>query len=294
MIGELVEGLLQENSSQVIQGKDCLILPIEHLGIEMLTTDWKDIFPVKINRVSKHIAPTHYIKIQIGNGRSVIVTPEHPFFSIKDGKIITKRADEVAVGDWAPVPLSAPIEGERQFFGINAKKLHNSRAIRHILVPEGNCEEFFKIVGYLAAEGSKERNRGKLIGINFTNKDPILLGDFSSCMKELFGLDPYEQERKDHHDARWMLRYVSTELAEFFRKTCPGLLELADKKELPQVVMRGEKRNIAAMLRCLFEGDGLIKMRAVQGGLRLKQREIGQPGAGSAAALCHPEQSNPP
>ena len=261
VIGDLVEGLMEENPSQVIQGKDCLILPIDHLGLEMLTTDWKEVFPVKINRISKHIAPSHYIRIQLGNGRHVVVTPEHPFFCIKDGKIITKRADEVAVDDWAPVPLVAPIEGERQFFSINKEKLYNSRAIQHILVPDGNCEEFFKIVGYLAAEGSKERNRGKLIGINFTNKDPILLRDFSCCMKELFGLDPYKQERKDHHDARWMLRYISTELAEFFRKTCPGLLELADKKELPQIVMRGEKKNVASMLRCLFEGDGHVSKK---------------------------------
>ncbi len=261
VIGKLVEELLQQNSSQVIQGKDCLVLPIGHLGIEMLTTDWKDIFPIKINRISKHIAPSHYIKIQIGNGRSVIVTPEHPFFSINDGKIITKRADEVIEGDWTPVPLIAPIEGERQFFGVNTEKLYNSRALKHILIPKGNCEEFFKIVGYLAAEGSKERNRGKLIGINFTNKDPLLLEDFSQCMQYLFGIAPYKQERKDHHDARWMLRYISTELAEFFRKNCPGLLELAAKKELPQIVMRGEKRNVAAMLRCLFEGDGHVSKK---------------------------------
>jgi len=261
IIGELVEELLQKNGDQVIEGKDCLILPIGHLGIEMLTTDWKNIFPVKIDRVSKHIAPGHFIEIQLWNGRKVVVTPEHPFFCMREGKIGTKRADEVVQGDWAPIPLNVPIEGERQLFKIDEEKLHNSRAIQHIIVPEGNCEEFFKIVGYLASEGSKELNRGKLIGINFTNKDPILLEEFSYCMKELFGLDPYKQERKDHHDPRWMLRYTSTELASFFKRVCPGLLERANKKELPQVVMRGEKKNIATMLKCLFEGDGHVSKK---------------------------------
>ena len=268
VIGKFVDGLMDMHKDRVIEGKDCLILPIENLNVEMLTTDWERVYKTKINRVSKHIAASHFIKITLGNGRSITVTPEHPFFCIKNGKIITKRADEVGIDDWVPVPLKVPIEGNKQFFKIDKSQIYNKRSSQHILVPQSNCEEFFKIVGYMVSEGSKELNRGKLIGINFTNKDPILLQDFNNSMKSLFGLKPYKQARIDQYDIRWMLRYTSRELASFFEMVCPTLLEKANRKELPQVVMRAEKANISKMLRCMFEGDGHVskKLRTIRVG----------------------------
>ena len=171
-----------------------------------------------------------------------------------------------------------PIKGEKQFFVVNKEEIYNKRSAQHIIVPESNCEEFFKIVGYLVAEGSKEINRKKLIGINFTNKNEILLEDFSNSMKILFGLEPYKQAKIDKYGTRWMLRYISIELASFFKKICPTLLEKADKKELPQVVMRAENSNIAKMLRCMFEGDGHVskKLRTIRIGYATNSKRLAE------------------
>lgn len=278
VIGKFVDELMDIYKDKAIEGRNCLILPIENLNIEMLTTDWEHIHKTKINRVSKHIAPNHFIKITLGNGRSITVTPEHPFFCVKNGKIITKRADEVGVGDWAPVPLKVPIEGNKQFFIIDKSKVYSKRASQHIIIPQSNCEEFFKIVGYMVSEGSKELNRGKLIGVNFANKDPILLQDFSDSMKSLFGLRPYKQARVDEYGTRWMLRYISRELTSFFEIVCPTLLEKASRKELPQVVMRAESANVSKMLRCMFEGDGHVskKLRTIRIGYGTNSKRLAE------------------
>jgi len=129
-IGELVENLLEKNKDKVIQGKDCLILPTKDL--EVLTTDFKNIFKTKINRISKHKAFDKFIKIKFTNGREIIVTPEHPVFTTANEKIITKRADSIKIGDPIPIPLLMPIQGKKQTFNTN---IENKRAIQKIKIP---------------------------------------------------------------------------------------------------------------------------------------------------------------
>jgi len=272
-IGELVEELLKKNKDKIIQGKDCLILPINEINV--LTTDFKDIFKTKVDRISKHKAFDKFIKIKFSNGRSIIVTPEHPVFTVEDGKIITKRADSVKIGEDIPIPLNLPIDGQKQYFNT---KIENKRAIQHINIPKSNCKEIFKIAGYFIAEGSREINRKKLIGINFTNKDQRLLDDFENLMKFVFNLSPYKQARIDEHEVRYMYRYTSRELAEFLIKNMPEMMKTSGEKQIPQILMKGEKQNISQMLSAMFEGDGhvSIKKRTIRIGYSTKSRRLAE------------------
>ena len=260
-IGEFVEKLMEIHKGKTVKGKDCYILPTKKLDIEMLTTDWKKIFKTKIDRVSKHIATNKFIKIKCGNGRSITVTPEHPVFVMRNDAIITKRADSITKGDWIPVPLNLPIKGKDQTFDILPEKMYNSRSLQHIKVPVQNGPEIFKTIGYLVSEGSRELNRKKFIGVNFTNKNPTVLADFEECMNNIFGLKPYKQARIDEHDTRWSLRYISKELADFMETVFPEVLLSSNQKKIPQVIMRGKKKNISKMLACLFEGDGHVSLK---------------------------------
>jgi replicative DNA helicase Mcm len=272
-IGELVEELLEKNKEKTIQGKDCLILPTNDL--EVLTTDFKNIFKTKVDRISKHKAFDKFIKIKFSNGRSITVTPEHPVFTSENGKIITKRADSMEIGNSVPIPLITPIDGKRQEFTHIAE---NKRAIHHIKIPEKNCKEIFKIAGYFISEGSREINRKKIIGINFTNKDQRLLNDFDNCMDLIFNIDSYKQPRIDDHDLRYMYRYISTELANFFKINMPEMMKTSGEKQIPQILMKGEKQNIAVMLSAMFEGDGhvSVKERTIRIGYSTKSRRLAE------------------
>ena len=272
-IGELVEELLSQNKEEIIQGKDCLILPSSNL--EVFTTDFNKIYKTKVSRISKHKAFDKFIKIKFSNGREITVTPEHPVFCAENGKIIAKRADSIKIEDDVPIPLTIPIEGKEQYFNY---KVENKRAVQHIKIPEKNSEEIFKIIGYLISEGSREINRKKLIGINFTNKDQRLLDDFEKCMNYKFGIKPYKQARIDENGTRYMYRYISTELSEFFKQNFPEILKLSGEKQIPQILMRGRKEDIAKMLSALFEGDGYvsIKKRTIRIGYSTKSRRLAE------------------
>ncbi len=257
-IGDFVEQKFEKHPDKIIQGKDCLILEPDVVQEKVFSTDWDKIAPVKIDRVSKHISTKKMIQISVTNGRKIKVTPEHPVFIIEKGEIETKRADQIKKEDFIPIPAKIPVKGEKQYFKSN---YFNERAINHIKVPVSNCKELYKIAGYLISEGSSEINRGKKIGVNFTNKSEILLEDFKDCMKKVFDITPYEQERKDHNEPRLMLRYISTELATFFEKELKSITELSGKKEVPQKLMKGKLEDVAAMLQALFEGDGHVSKK---------------------------------
>jgi len=52
------------------------------------------------------------ISLDAGNGKSVRVTPEHPFFILRDGTFIQARADQLYKDDYVAVPRSYTIQGE--------------------------------------------------------------------------------------------------------------------------------------------------------------------------------------
>ncbi|MBS3081529.1 hypothetical protein J4416_01145 [Candidatus Pacearchaeota archaeon] len=274
-IGEIVEELLEKNKNKIIQGKDCFILPVENL--EVMTTDWEKIFPTKSARISKHKSFSQFIKIKFSHGREIVVTPEHPVFTAKNGEIITKRADSIKIGNSIPIPLTIPIRGKEQFFKEMSFN-YDSRIKQHPNIPSKNCKELFKILGYLISEGSREKNRGKIIGVNFTNKDVDVLKDFESLMTYVFALEPYKQLKVDEHDARYMYRYISKRLADFMLKNMPEILEHSGEKQIPQFAMKGKKEYVAGMLSTLFEGDGYasVKERTIRIGYKTKSKRLAE------------------
>ena len=275
-IGELVEELLDKNKNKIIEGKDCLILP--DADLEVLSTDFKKIFKTKVDRISKHKAFDKFVKIRFSHGREIKVTPEHPVFVAFDGDIITKRADEVGIGDSIPIPLNMPIEGEEQYFDYKIKGIKDRRIKQFPIIPAKNCEELFKIVGYLVSEGSRELNRGKLIGVNFTNGNLEILNDFENLMDRVFGISPYKQIKVDEHKPRYCYRYTSTLLADFIREVMPEVLRVSGEKSLPGFVMKGRREYISKMLSALFEGDGYVavKNRTIRIGYKTKSRRLAE------------------
>ncbi len=272
-IGDLVEEILEKNKDKIINGKDCFILQPEKL--EVLTTNFENIFKTNVTRISKHKAFDKFIKIKFSNGREIKVTPEHPVFCVENGKIVTKRADSIKLEEDIPIPLTLPIKGEEQIFETNC---YNSKALNHIKIPEKNGERIFKLAGYLISEGSRERNRGKVIGINFTNKNQKLLDEFETLMLSLFNLSPYKQAKIDEHELRYMYRYTSTELVNFFKKNLPEILNKSGEKQIPQLLMKGKKEYISKLLSTLFEGDGYVsvKERTIRIGYKTKSKRLAE------------------
>ena len=102
--------ITKANKEKISEGIDCEIVKCDLP--EILTTDFKQIFPIKINRVSRHKAPDYFYKIKYSNGRIITVTPEHPLFIFKEGSITTIPAEKAQPEMFAPAPKENNESGE--------------------------------------------------------------------------------------------------------------------------------------------------------------------------------------
>jgi len=245
-IGPLVDGLM-ENSANVIKGIDCEILPLNG-ELKLLTTDFDKISEVNVDRVSRHIAPAYLIELLLQNGRTVKVTPEHPCWVIRNGNLTTIPAEEVKEGEFFPIPEELPIQGETQFFHFKSERPYN----KEIKTPIHNSPEFCRFLGYHLSDGSYELNRGRKNGINFWNSNPLLMDDYITLTKNIFGVNPYVQKREKRKAAR----ITSMQLVDFLQGIDPSLLMKGKKKRIPPTIMKCKKEDISQLLRAMFDGDG--------------------------------------
>jgi len=236
-MGKFVDGLLSKNSAAVKEGKDCQILDSGLDGISVLTTDFEKIYPIQISQVSRHKAPESFVKVTLQNGRSLLVTPEHPFWHLDGCNISTKAASGLQPGDCTTVPSVLPVA---QGSGDGA--------------PED--ASLFKFLGYHISDGGYELNRGKKNGINFHNKDHSIIEDYVDAAGPLFG-----SHFSMHMDSRTGVesaRLVSMGAVGAVREIDPLLMEKGALKILPERLMSASDGCVREFLRALFEGDGSI------------------------------------
>lgn len=141
-IREIVEELFLRHRNKIKKGHECYFIELERdEAPELLVTDFRRIFPAKAIRVSKHKAPGYFVRVELENGRSVTVTPGHPFFVLKGLDYAEMPVEELKPGMWLPVPRELPIAGSIGP-GVQAEEEHPPAM--HIAFPEmspqGLCE----------------------------------------------------------------------------------------------------------------------------------------------------------
>ncbi len=230
-IGKLVDNLMEKNKSKVYKGKDCEILNVKN--IELLSTDFTSHFPINASRVSRHIAPKEFVKIELVNGREITVTPEHPCWIVKDGKITTIPAEKLKKNMFFPIPSKIiPKAGNY--------KLEN--------------DYLCKILGYYISEGCYELNRGKKTGIQFWNNNQVLINDFKNSVENYFNIKPLLTRRKNQK----AVRAISKKIVEKLNSLDKNLFEKDKVRKIPEKIMNFSNENIRYLLRALYDGDGSV------------------------------------
>ncbi|MAH03602.1 hypothetical protein CMI39_02335 [Candidatus Pacearchaeota archaeon] len=237
-IGRFVDDLIKKNKSKVHKGKNCQILPIENIGL--LSTDFSNHFPTEASRVSRHIAPKEFIKVVLTNGREIIVTPEHPCWIVKNGKINTLPAEQLKKSMYFPIPSE-----------INIKPSEYKKKNDYL------C----KVLGYHISDGCYELNRGKKTGIQFWNNNEYLINDYVNAIKNYFNLTPIITKRNNQYAAR----VISKKVVEHFKKLDENLLEKGEIKKIPEGIMQLPKENLKYLLRALYDGDGSVSFQKRNG-----------------------------
>lgn len=237
-IGNYIDNLMANNKNAVIKGKDCEILEVSNT--EVLSTDFSNTFPIKASRVSRHLAPESFIKIELSNGREITVTPEHPCWVVKNGKIITVPAEKLTNEDYFSVPSSIEIK-EKDY------KKEN--------------DVLCKILGYHISDGCYELNRGKKTGIQFWNNNIDLIKDYKQAVDKFFGIKAIITKRKN----QFAVRVISNKVRDYIKNLDPTLLEKGIIKKIPAEIMNLPKENIKYLLRSLFDGDGTVVLEKRNG-----------------------------
>ncbi|ERG95838.1 LAGLIDADG family homing endonuclease [Haloquadratum walsbyi] len=145
-IGSFVDSRIERHDTDVIDGVDCEILPVDDIDVYSVDTDTGSVSTVSVDRVSRHQAPAEFTKVTFSNGRSVLVTPEHPMFVDDGSEVKTVQADTLSGGEFVPAPHQLP--------GVNADAS---------VAPDDDCD--ISTVG-TQTETRAERNAGAQVDDN--------------------------------------------------------------------------------------------------------------------------------
>ncbi|MEX2703533.1 MAG: LAGLIDADG family homing endonuclease [Candidatus Baldrarchaeota archaeon] len=249
-IGDFVDDLFEQFPDRKIDGINCEILPVSDLNIEILTTDFDKIFKTKINRVSRHKAPSRFIKILYSNGREVLVTPEHPIFVFENGEIKTISADKVKTGVFVPAVEEIEFKGSYRL----DTDIANGR--KKVILPETMQGPIAGFLGYYVAEGYSYNGTAAEVGLSNTNQD--IISSMKSVVEEVFGISPI-----DYVNVNRTLRIVSKSLYNYMSKNFPELMKRSTDKRIPQKIFVAGTRERIEFLKTAFEGDGSIESEAI-------------------------------
>lgn len=144
-IGSFVDRTMNAYRGLVRSENECEVLDIDLP--EILTTDFSSITTTKITRVSRRKAPQTLYEITYRNGRSIVVTPEHPVFTF-DGEVRVVQAQDAKEGMLAPMPRRLPtacgseFEIDRDyglFLGLWCSEGFSYKSVKHRYAEIGIC-----------------------------------------------------------------------------------------------------------------------------------------------------------
>ncbi|MBS1263112.1 MAG: Minichromosome maintenance protein MCM [Methanonatronarchaeales archaeon] len=247
-IGDIVEEFLDEEGVKVTpSGKE--VAELNGGELEVLSTDMETFETDKrdVSVVGRREAPKEMLRIELGNGRVMEVTPEHPFHQIENGEIVEVDARKLSEGGFVTSPRKSSVEGEGQPLG----DIEIDSGRKKVRIPDHNSPELATFTGYQVSDDGYELNRGEKNGFNFTNTDDILVEDYVKVVESLFDVEPWIQERGDRKN----VRVVSKELSRWLQELGP-LLEKGPRKKIPERLMKGTTEDLSLLLRAFFDGDG--------------------------------------
>ena len=249
-IGDLVEGLMREHGDKVIHTENGAKLFTEPLGLRINTFSFKENYPAAIFSVSKHRAPDKFVRLFFDNGRRITVTPEHPIFVFKNGRIETEEADKILEGDHSVAPLEVAYHSDSDILPVPELK-----GGIDVKLPREMSLSLARVLGLLATGGCIEINRGRPWGVMFANKDEELIRTFNSDIKAVFGLEPCVYRRGDVLYSR----VISKDAYRFFKGLDDRTVETGKNKALPELVFGTRMEYKRELLRAVFGGGGRAK-----------------------------------
>ena len=249
-IGPYVDNLFMKYKNSKLEGKNCEILPLEHENLQIITTDFKEVFNTKVNRVSRHTSPDYFVKITYSNGRELLVTPEHPVYVYENDSIITKEADKIIEGDFVP--------GIRKLENKNSASLATNfnKGRKQVVLPDAISNSFVQFLGYYIAEGYSYSGTSDEVGLS--NSNPVIIKKMKNCIFDTFGVEPIDNTHRNR-----TLRIISTDIYNYLKTNFPNMFVKSYEKRVDKKIFCLDKEKRALFLQAAFEGDGSVESTAL-------------------------------
>ena len=247
-IGDLVEKVLMNGKKEIDDGfyaeTNHDIISLDSCTLKLRTS--------KANIVWKRFAPEVMFKIRTKTGRTIKVTPTHPFFTIRDGKFATVKVKDLKKGDLIATPRIIPVFGKSQPIPNNFEKSKARNAVR-LELSEKTSPEFWRFIALFIAEGYSQ-NRNGCATLYFTNNDDRLINEFFNYAKRL-GLNPKLRKNKTAKE----VVISSVELYNFFDLL--GINGRSKEKKVPDLLFRCSREEIKAFLSAFFDAEASVDKR---------------------------------
>ena len=254
-LGDYVEEVIRSHPERVEEGKNCEIVrfsPSERIFSIDLGNG--KVEKSAIANLSRHRAPSSFVRVSFSNGRSVLVTPEHPVFAFCGAGVSTIPAEKLMVGTFVPGPTLIP----NSSMPVALASVARSKLAKDVVQPGTLTLKTARVLGYLVTEGNFYV--GSSVEVDFTNLDRRLLNDMMALMREEFGLEPTIRIS----EGRWAgLRYVSTTFHAWLAENFPEMVSKARSKRAPGKIFAASVGHINEFLTSAFLGDGGVETDAV-------------------------------
>jgi hypothetical protein len=193
---------------------------------------------------------------RLRTGLELTGTREHPVLTLTSGfELQWKKLADLHAGD------RVAVERRRELWPSYAPRLDafstdlvvERRKLRY---PIEMTPELARLLGYLVAEGSVERER-----FRFSSADPEVMADYCRCVEAVFGVDPSSQVGSRVHP----MTGVVTEFVELswkgalqFFEYCGLPASLSAQKNVPISIRRSPRSLVLEFLGAYTEGDGHV------------------------------------
>jgi len=208
-------------------------------------------------RIWKRKYKDRLLKIKTRTGKVLLLTKNHPLFTLIHGFIVAKQAKDFKKGERIATPRRIPINGSLQIIPKYLPKRYsnNSKCYKY---PEIVDKKLARALGYLCGDGYLAYS--KTSGwVSLTNNDEDVLKDFCSILKVLFKANL--NLRHSHKGKKAKEVYLlSKALVRYFEVNFNELFGGSKNKNIPNLIIKSSNKILAEFIKSLFECDSHINI----------------------------------
>jgi len=238
---------------------------------------------VDAEKVWKREAPEEMIRVKTHSGRSIETTPEHPFFTNREGRVEKLRADQLKEGDYIPSPRKIEVDNEDEELDIGSflkknrfQKTSNgkveSKRGKEINIPDKVSEDLAEVTGLIVGDGHVHTDGLSSCRVELHNSNKSVLSHFDELVEEIFEVETSIEDREDRVSKCQSYSHVLTTFFREVMKVPSG--EKSGEVAIPQNIIKSSDKTLGKFLRGYFEAEAHVNAERSNIEISSKSEEI--------------------